>query len=100
MIGPPAITKNTPRGKPFQKYQSGNSRGRPTRTAEEFELLEACRQKTSEALEVIENLMDESTQDRVRIAAASLSSSAATAKHPTGSSCWRRRARFFPVNPL
>jgi hypothetical protein len=70
MIGPPAISKNMPRGRPFQKGESGNPRGRPKQTPEEVELIEACRAKTPEALAVIGDLMDNSANDRVRLAAA------------------------------
>ena len=38
--------------------------------SEEVELIEACRQKTREALETILQLMEESDNDRVRLAAA------------------------------
>jgi hypothetical protein len=65
-----AISKKQPRGKPFKKGVSGNPRGRPKRTEDEVNLIEACKQKTPEALAVIENLMHESANDRVRLAAA------------------------------
>ena len=64
------ITKKQPRGKPFRKGQSGNPGGRRKRTAEEVQLIEACREKTPEALAVIQELMDNGTNDRVRLAAA------------------------------
>jgi hypothetical protein len=67
---PPAISKNQPRGRPFQKGSSGNPRGRPKRTPEEAQLIEACREKSPEALEVVVSLMQDSTDDRVRLAAA------------------------------
>ncbi len=59
-----------PRGRPFDKGKSGNPGGRPRRTPEEAELIEACRTKTREALGTILQLMDESDNDRVRLAAA------------------------------
>lgn len=64
------ISKKQPRGKPFQKGKSGNPGGRPKRTEEERQLIEACRAKTPEALAVVADLMDNSTNDRVRLAAA------------------------------
>ena len=70
MIGPPQISKNLPRGQPFAKGRSGNPGGRPKRTPEESQLIEACREKTLYALAVIQELMDTSTNDRVRLAAA------------------------------
>jgi hypothetical protein len=66
MIGPPAISKHMPRGQPFQKGQSGNPRGRPKRTPEEVQLIEACRVKTPEALEVTVDLMHNGENGRAR----------------------------------
>jgi hypothetical protein len=49
---------------------SGNTGGRPRRIEEEAELIEACREKTAEALAVVASLMHDSANDRVRLAAA------------------------------
>ncbi len=58
------------KGGPWKKGVSGNPSGRPKRTPEEHQLIEACRQKTPEALNVIQDLMDHSENDRVRLQAA------------------------------
>jgi hypothetical protein len=64
------ISKKQPRGRPFRKGVSGNPGGRPKRTEEEGCLAERCREKTPEALAVIESLMRDSSNDRVKLAAA------------------------------
>jgi hypothetical protein len=69
-IQAPQISKNLPRGRPFAKSRSGNPGGRPKRTPEEAQLIEACREKTPDALAVIQELMESSSNDRVRLAAA------------------------------
>jgi len=62
--------KNQLRGRPFPKGVSGNPSGRPKRTEEEICLVEACRQKTAEALVTIEDIMLNSRSERNRLAAA------------------------------
>ncbi len=70
MVEVPEISKKLPRGRPFQKGVSGNPGGRPRKTDEEVKLEEACRAKTREALEVIQNLMTNARSERVQLAAA------------------------------
>ena len=66
-----AITKNQPRGKTVcQGSVRKSESGRPKRTPDEEQLIQACREKTPEALATIEALMRESSNDRVRLAAA------------------------------
>lgn len=57
-------------GKPFAKGQSGNPGGRPKKTAEELDLIAACKAKTPDALETIEKIMREGTGERNQLAAA------------------------------
>ncbi len=61
-----------PRGKPFQKGQTGNPGGRPSVTPEELDLRAAARLKAPEALITIIQLMTESENDSVRLKAAEL----------------------------
>lgn len=57
-------------GKRFAAGKSGNPSGRPKRTPEELDLIAACKKKAPEALCVINRLMVESENDRLRMDAA------------------------------
>ena len=54
----------------FKKGQTGNPGGRPKRTAEEIDLIAACKTKTPAALAVIERLMTSASSDAVKLNAA------------------------------
>lgn len=54
----------------FKPGQSGNPNGRPKRTAEELDLVSACRDKSSSALEIMEHIMLNGENERNRLAAA------------------------------
>jgi hypothetical protein len=55
---------------PFKPGQSGNPGGRKKKTQEEFDLIAACRQRSTEALQVILSIMEHGRDDRVRLSAA------------------------------
>jgi hypothetical protein len=63
-------TATKQRGKPFPKGQTGNPGGRPKRTEQEFELIAACKDKTPDALNVLEEIMRNGENERNRFAAA------------------------------
>ena len=54
----------------FKKGKSGNPGGRPTKTAEELDLIAACKNKTPEALDVISYIMLYGEKEQTRLAAA------------------------------
>ncbi len=57
-------------GTSFKAGNNANPSGRPKRTPEEFELIQACKNKTPAALIVIEKLMDGASSDAVKLNAA------------------------------
>mgnify|MGYP001569449425 CR=1 FL=1 len=61
------VTTKRGKGKPFPKGVTGNPGGRPKRTAEEMDLIAACKERTPEALKVIEGLMVGAASDSVRL---------------------------------
>ncbi len=54
----------------FAKGKSGNPGGRPPKTAQELDLIAACKAKTPEALGVIADLMTNGEKEQTRLAAA------------------------------
>jgi hypothetical protein len=54
----------------FKKGVSGNPGGRPKRTAEELDLIAACKGRTPAALAVIESIMMEGENERNKLSAA------------------------------
>lgn len=67
------ISKKTakPRGKPFQKGQSGNPSGRPKNTPEQLDALAAIRDLAPDAANVLQQIMqDERAPAAARIRAA------------------------------
>lgn len=63
-------TAKKPRGKPFQKGQTGNPGGRPPKTEEQRTLEELCRAKSARAFEVLSNIMESGENERNKITAA------------------------------
>ena len=57
-------------GRPFEKGQSGNPAGRAKITSEELDLIAACKQRSPNALLVIDRIMATSKSDRTALAAA------------------------------
>lgn len=64
--------KAKPRGKPFAKGTTGNPGGRPARTAEEIDLIQACKDKTPQALAVLVRIMEGGEKERDQLTAAAM----------------------------
>lgn len=70
------MTENTEKAKrpapphAWKAGQSGNPGGRPKRSAEEVGLIEACKDRTQEALEVLLRIMNSGENERNQMAAA------------------------------
>ncbi len=62
--------KAKPRGKPIVKGQVLNPGGRPKKTAQELDLIAACKEKTPAALLVITDIMTNGEKEQTRLAAA------------------------------
>lgn len=57
-------------GRPFPKGQSGNPAGRTKITAEELDLIAACKERTPKALDTIDRIMEKGASERTRLTAA------------------------------
>jgi hypothetical protein len=62
--------KREPTAGSFKPGQSGNPGGRVKKTPEEFALIEACKQRSPDALNVILEIMAHGDGDKVRLSAA------------------------------
>ncbi|MBK8810770.1 MAG: hypothetical protein IPN69_08580 [Acidobacteria bacterium] len=58
------------RSSSFKPGQTGNPGGRPKKTQEELDLVEACKGKTPAALAVIEKIMTSGSNERNQLSAA------------------------------
>ena len=68
-----ANSKTTVRKAPPKAYKpgvSGNPAGRPKKTAQELDLIAACKSRTPEALGVITDIMNNGEKEQTRLAAA------------------------------
>ena len=64
------IKKKPPPTNGFKKGASGNPTGRPPQTAQELDLIAACKGKTVEALGVITDIMMKGEKEQTRLTAA------------------------------
>lgn len=65
-----ANSKKTATAASFKPGQSGNPSGRPKKTAEELDLIAACKAKTPDALAVMVKMMTDGEQEKNRLTAA------------------------------
>ena len=65
-----ANSKKTATPASFKAGQSGNPSGRPKKTAEELDLIAACKAKTPDALDVMVKMMTDGEQEKNRLTAA------------------------------
>ncbi len=65
-----AVPVGKPRGRPIQKGQVLNPTGRPKKTAQELDLIAACKSKTLDALAVIEGIMSNGETEKNKLSAA------------------------------
>ena len=65
-----AKPRGKPRGKPIAKGQVLNPGGRPKKTAQELDLIAACKAKTPDALATITDIMTNGEKEQTRLAAA------------------------------
>jgi hypothetical protein len=66
----PAAKKPRGPGRPFAAGKSGNPGGRAKRTQEELDLIEACKKRVPDALNVIGQIMEHGENERNRLSAA------------------------------
>lgn len=62
--------RKKPHDKGFQAGQSGNPGGRPKKTAEQVDLIAACKGKTQDAIDVLLRIMENGENERNQITAA------------------------------
>ena len=70
MTGISNKTTRKPNPKAFTKGKSGNPIGRPKKTEQELDLIQACKDKTPDALAVIVDIMSNGEKEATRLQAA------------------------------